>query len=304
MSVEKIDWVVKITNESKLHLEPVEGKWGSFYAGSDKVGFNCIVVPYEEALKKQKFGLFKVLSESILYPSKCIKIEWDAENNDLALLFIDDLLRTENFLKSPISVIHKKKEVWKNIDENAFKKFLNELIGLWGEMAFVQRNPELAKYWNGPSGSDRDFGSDIFDLELKTTRRKSGNEVRISSVDQLNSQKEIFYLLLSGIEFSADDGISLSELYETVKDLNINISVGLKVESLMHKFGKIMCGMKFRIRFSEAYPIDDRFPVITRDLLERAIGRSKVRHLNNLKYEVNLTGLCKISEEELIKVIL
>lgn len=304
MSVDKIDWVEKITTDGNVNLEPVQGKWGLFYAGSDKAGFNCIIIPFKGSVKKQKIGLFEVLPESILYHLDCIKIEWDSDSNDSALLFIDDLLRTEGFLENPISVIHKKRAVWKKIDVNTLKKYLNELTGLWGEMAFVERNPDVAEYWVGPGGTDRDFSSDSFDLEIKTTRKKSGREVGISSIDQMACEKENFYLLYNSVEFSSEEGESLNSLFEAIKDLKIGTPVNISILNQMKKYGKTLSEMKFRLRFSEAYEINEKFPVITSKLIQKVMGKKKTSHLTNLKYSVNLAGLSNITEEELLKVIL
>jgi hypothetical protein len=61
--------------------------------------------------------------------------------------------------------------------------------------------------------------------------------------------------------------------------------------------------MKFRMRYFAAYKINNNFPVITRDLLEKIIGKNKITRLKNFKYTLDLSGMNFITEFELMSAL-
>jgi len=304
MSVEKIDWVEQITQGMHNQLEPIEGQWGKFYAGSEIDNLNCIVVPHSSQISEMTIGFFKITNESELLDIDCIKIEWKVEQQDSALLFIDDLLRTEEFLNAPVKVLMRKRSVWKKINEQKLDKYRMELTGLWGEMAFLKRNPKLDSSWTGPAGTDRDFNSPKYDIEVKTTFTKSKKEIRISSIDQLSSDKDLFFILLHGIGLAPEDGESLKDLYNIIKNYDINPEVIFAVEKQMILFGDSLCSdTKFRSRFAQAYKVDQGFPVLNKKILENILGRRKMSRITDLKYSVNLSGYNHMEEQEFIQYL-
>ena len=95
----------------------------------------------------------------------------------------------------------------------------SELIGFWGEFHVVLnelvKKYEISKcidYWIGPDRKNQDFTMDKLALEVKTSFSGSNQDIRISSVSQLEKLTDkliIIHLLIN--ETSGDENYSLSE---------------------------------------------------------------------------------------------
>jgi hypothetical protein len=187
MSVEKIHWVEQITDHQERNLKPVEGRWGTFFAGSDRKGYNCIVIPEVRASHQQEFGFFELSSEAQLYEGNCVKIEWDQENHEAAKIFLDDLLRTEKLIEDPVKIFRKKADVWKHIDQTALQKYINELTGLWGKWPLLK---ETLKWQN--IGQDHQAQIAILvhlDLTLKSRPQEQKQDVK--SIFQVQASSKV-----------------------------------------------------------------------------------------------------------------
>lgn len=300
--MDAIKWIENITSSNLERLEPVEGDWGEFYAGSLTSGKASIVIPVSSD-KDCEFesGLFQVKVENVNYIGPAFVVTWNyRSDHELALLFIEDLIKTVGFFYNPIEEFRKKQEVWKDFSQDdPHNKLLNQLIGFWGEVKFISKNPETAKYWTGPAGTDLDFTFENSVVEIKTTRKKAKNDVSISNIWQLDDTFEDVFLVFNRVEISSDAGESINDLFKLLDVEDFQEQVLQSARAEINKLGKKLCSIKLSLREINIFPVQDEFPKLTKNNLGKCLGASVVDRINRVNYSVSLSGLRKISEEEL-----
>ncbi len=97
-------------------------------------------------------------------------------------------------------------------------------LGLFGELSVVRRllktglsSSSVMEYWRGPANGLRDFMTETFDLEVKSTTSANHFPVRISSLEQLDDVSGQT-VCLAAFRFSIQDsGASLPALIDTVR---------------------------------------------------------------------------------------
>lgn len=97
---------------------------------------------------------------------------------------------------------------------------IEELVGLFGELQLLNEllvvNPAAAVCWTGPLRQRHDFSSVSVCAEVKSTLRRDGRQVHISSLEQLQPPTDDRPLVLfhTVLERSGAGGRSVSELLE------------------------------------------------------------------------------------------
>lgn len=300
-------WVEQAVIDSiplRFVLEPIDGPWGRFYAGSYSSTHSCVVIPEISIEAKKTIGLLSVSYKKLPEIGKSFVIKWSKTDNELALLFIEDLLTTHGFLKNPLEILNRKEPIWKNFSENdPDNQLFTEVIGLWGELNFITQTPKLLNSWSGPFGSDIDVITNDILIEIKTTLKKTYDSVNISNVWQLDDLKKQLYLMVFRLEINFETGKSLTDLVNESAFDNLKPQIKELVLKKLETYSEKLASFKFIIRETKVYPVNEQFPKITKKSLSTCMDKSLIDRIKKINYTISLLGLQTISLEDLRKKI-
>ncbi|MCX4191015.1 PD-(D/E)XK motif protein [Methylophaga sp. OBS1] len=175
----------------------------------------------------------------------------------------------------------------------------SELVGFWGELYTLKKHisPHLqidkaVSGWVGPLKKKQDFTLGETSIEVKTSQSGDGNEIRISSLEQLQKRTEKLYLLtLRIVNTKEQDDLSLEDLYlEIVQELEFSpVSKRDFLQKAASLYGKATQS-QLKTKFIEVdhaiYEVDDDFP---RLVPENIPGPSIVR----VSYSIDENALGK-----------
>lgn len=296
-----IKWIDQILNDPDHDLEPVQGDWGTLYAGTVDGINSYLVFPEFDINYTLSIGLIEAGRHEIPGLGYVFALKWSTEDSEMALPFIYDLVQSTNLFTDPSQVLENKKLVWRVFDDmDHFRKSFSKIIGLWGEMKFVLDNKLVSKYWKGPLGTDADIISDNVVVEIKTTAKKIFESVTISSLWQLDYNESDIFMTLMRIENYGNEGESLYELQKKINKLHVDNRVLRKIESEMDSFGKVLCNSKFVLRDSRIYPVNDKFPFLTRRRLRSCLPQEASDRITKLSYSISISGLETVSNTHLM----
>lgn len=178
---------------------------------------------------------------------------------------------------------------WQKLFEMARKGVLaaNQIRGLFAELLTVRELLEKSPYdnrtiissWNGPHGSDQDFQLPELNLEVKCIGQDA-NFVRVSSLEQLNSNKKM-YLYVFNIQLSNEaDALSLNALIlaientisNDVKTLQIFRNALLATGFLENEYYD---EPKYKLNNRVIYEVTEEFPRLTRSSVPPAIDKAE-----------------------------
>lgn len=155
-----------------------------------------------------------------------------------------------------------------------------ELIGFWGELfifyEYFAKNcgfQNALKAWIGPENKKQDFTFDDVSFEIKTSIVGDDNNLKISSIEQLQKVTINLYLIAFRINESFEySGLSVTDLVDRCLSL-IGNNEALKSEfqhKISEKYGKanyVELGRKFIDINMVTYEISEDFPRIVPDNL-------------------------------------
>jgi hypothetical protein len=136
--------------------------------------------------------------------------------------------------------IHDLVEEWRSFIQGRSEKMSAALqLGLFGELLFLQeliskKTDELGIIsWTGPEKSKVDFILSVnHAIEIKSSKDPLGNEVSISSLEQLSSDFEFHYLRRYGL-VETKEGQTIKDLYYSIAsklgDFELRDSFRIKV---------------------------------------------------------------------------
>lgn len=154
---------------------------------------------------------------------------------------------------------------------------------------------QAAASWVGANFDKQDFLLENCALEIKSYRTSKGPTVEISSVQQLNSEKESLFLVTYGLT-THESGASIAEISKSISAMLSAESA----EALDLFESKLMnCGyipemlkeplIKFKIDKNRAYAVTQEFPKIDPTALHRQIV--------SVKYSIDLTQCAEFEIE-------
>lgn len=179
-----------------------------------------------------------------------------------------------------------------------------KIVGLWGEMWFLEklilaRTPDIVREWMGPLSESHDFRLEICDVEVKTTRHEERVHV-ISALNQLEPSpgRPLYLLSVQIAESGPAAGRMLPQMVTAVRNLLTNSSDCLdvfnsRVSETDFKEIDSACYNTAYITRSHAMliAVDDDFPRITRNLINRMMVGGHGDRIGEVYYRVNVTGL-------------
>lgn len=153
------------------------------------------------------------------------------QHQDIFSIICEDLIDAISTITSEnqlIKVLLNRFDKWKSIFDRVASPGLSkeEQRGLYGELFFLQKclksNMDFLKVidtWNGPEKGAKDFLSDKWGVEIKTSTGNNPQKIQISSEKQLDSENlESLFLFHINLEEIAS-GITLNGLVENIIEL-------------------------------------------------------------------------------------
>jgi hypothetical protein len=168
----------------------------------------------------------------------------------------------------------------------------SELIGLIGELYALDRhlievlNPKLAiRAWIGPEDAKQDIVADNFAIEVKAHHSGFSNKISISSAEQLDIQRERFFLYK--IDFSPSEklgSVSLNSLKDSINS-KIETSSEALNEFMFHFSDKTekatdqQLVMSYALDNESVFNVNAEFPKILLDDIPPAISKDSVKYV-------------------------
>lgn len=184
-------------------------------------------------------------------------------------------------------------EKWKNLlaNKRTISFSIEQQMGIYSELCCLKniiaksKGYEYAiKSWVGMDKDKQDFSLEDCVIEVKSHRTTKGNFAYISSVTQLYTEKDKFFLVSYGMTIN-EQGKSIDDLLD---DINLEISGELKELLLIKIFetGWIpyhdkLNKEKFVVDSEKIYKVNDKFPKINNEDLDFRI--------TDIKYKIDLS---------------
>lgn len=228
----------------------------------------------------------------------------DNQTADLLLLTCSDVeLRNEfaaicsQFVQTDADGISRNKLIdnpaswwtnWKSLIGNSQSE--HEVYSKIGELIVVEKLLQAGKHpkWSGIESATHDVELDYCSYEVKSTIKRYGYEVEISSIYQMRKEGESLNLVFFRFERSLL-GRTLDELVESIVSLGCSRE---KLEDVLEKAGlEKGCTARsthYKVLEMRVFPVDESFPALT---LDSFVGGQLPPHVMRVKYTVDLSGV-------------
>lgn len=233
---------------------------------------------------------------------KMVALDIDAKRNPLAALtfatfVISQLTESTSMARHVANAVRE----WSNLIEEFDLMSKPKVVGLIGELLFLNhlgkifKPAEALKAWLGPPRGEHDFSLPHFEVEVKTTESERRRHYISSETQLVASPGRPLYLLsiqLTGAG-SARRGFSLSELVDVTRQTFRKHSD--KVDERLQEVGwderfSSFYDVKYQLRSSpELFLVDEKFPAITRELLDANIEKGQL--VSAVSYKIDLTAV-------------
>lgn len=190
---------------------------------------------------------------------------------------------------SVLKVIKARLISWQRLFEIAGKGVLaaHQVRGLFAELHTLKELLEKSPYdnrtvissWNGPHGSDQDFQLPEINIEVKCVGQDAGS-LRISSLDQLSSEKKIYLCVINIQSSNEADALSLNELVLALERL---ISIDVKTLKIFRET-LLATGFlendyydepKYKLNNRGIYEVNEDFPKLTRSSVPPGVDKAE-----------------------------
>lgn len=176
---------------------------------------------------------------------------------------------------------------WKELLGNSARD--KRVYDVIGEMLVYEHLLKCGKnvVWGGPDSRTHDIEGVDESFEVKSTIRKYGYTITISSQYQMESDKPL-YLFYCRLEESRL-GDSINDIKERLLLLGCNdCEIEKKLSCLGLEKGRSIRNKKYKMLEALAYPVDDKFPKIIRESFKDNEYPERVLQIT---YTINLEGL-------------
>ncbi|GAA1899088.1 PD-(D/E)XK motif protein [Williamsia serinedens] len=275
-------WKVQETDSAGLGLSVNDSGFrvraGTILLGLDSAGARHLLIPLApgESCPASERGEALEVSRIKVDGAEYLSIACLDENlRPIFSQFSQDVVESIEQSTSPASAAYRVFLKWKSMFLEAMSRVpLSDgaLAGLIGELLTLEKilnagGHRSIDYWTGPVGSQHDFRTKLFAIEVKASLSRSGRRVQISSIDQLDSDDQVS-LWLNFHRMSRDPaGENLAQHLERV------LNAGADTASLTRKLSNLgLDGTKiniydkdrFKLLESNLYLVDQNFPRIVR----------------------------------------
>ncbi len=216
--------------------------------------------------------------------------------------------------KEAVRLVITQMRKWKDLfsKRKGQKLSAQEQQGLYGELTFLRKllflsidKVAVTNFWVGPDMAPKDYQSDMWAVEVKTTLANSHSGISINGELQLDeSDIAKLYLYNIVIEDSRQNGQSLPELIASIRQqLGETNKAQTLFDSKLMQTGYFELDEDFykechyQIRKEQYYLVKDEFPRVKRD--ELRMGVSEVKYSISL----NFSGENMVTEENVLNTI-
>ena len=183
------------------------------YWGVDSKGQYLFVIDVAESSqpdKKELPDLEGIKTWKTVYNKRCrlVLLLNEVKNWELFCALCEDLMRASQTFeeeRAAIAVVVRRLRRWQEFLKNHHDRILTleEIKGLLGELIFLEGSvaskfgwDDAISFWKGPEGAPQDFAIHTTAVEVKCQSGSSKAVVKISSVDQLDPQLPVGYLVV------------------------------------------------------------------------------------------------------------
>jgi hypothetical protein len=171
----------------------------------------------------------------------------------------------------------------------------SELMCLKDVVAFKTGIKQAVTSWVGPEYDKQDFLLDNAAIEVKSYRTSKGENVQISSIQQLNSEKEPLFLISYALNFS-ENGLSIQDISQSIRNSLLLVSTEIMdvFENKLIEYGYIPELIneplqKFIVDKQKVYHVVGSFPRIT--------AREIKAPITSVAYSIDLSQCSEFEEE-------
>jgi len=235
----------------------------------------------------------------------------EAANWELFKALCVDLIHASETAKSDseaVCVIVRRLVLWHEFLKRERVHLLSPeaVKGLIGELRFLESKiaPQFGwdlsvSFWKGPTGAPQDFAVYDTAIEVKCQSGVSRPYFQISSLEQMDAQLPLFYLVvhtLATAEPDNVDGFTLNALVDRIRTaLNAAGDASRELfESLLFQAGYIHLDAydetRFRCVATRVFEVTDKFPRLTPSIVPEGISK--------VSYQISLEA-CTPFEKEL-----
>lgn len=294
----------------------VSGPRGDIHHAVDPTGKRILMIPVTEdefdAFEDDSAGTAVILRKERyssghgdLNPYLVFRCESEALINTFAS-FVDDVLdEFENAASdksaSGIAIVVLKK--WRRLFATRGPSILRDkpLVGLAAELRVLEsvveaRGAGALDSWIGPDGADHDFVLENCSIEVKATLKKTGLEVEINGVGQLEPTAEgPLYLAASRATFTPNGSATLPGLVDALLERGVDgAELTRKLEAVGYHHSRADEYAKRRVEFVEErfFKVVENFPRIDRSTLAEISQADRIRRVS---YLLDLTDHSAVS---------
>jgi hypothetical protein len=236
--------------------------------------------------------------------SKLLIILNDSRNWEIFFTLCCDLIRSTKQLKNKenaTSVILRRLKKWQDLlkRERIRLMSIEEIKGLIGELLFLSGPvaksfgwDKAISFWKGPEEAPQDFAIHHDSVEVKCKAGDTKQSIRISSLDQLNTQLPNGYLVVYTLATTSETDqkkLTLCSLVNSIREclLDSDDNTRERFEDLIFLSGYTDNEKYLEYVFSEigfrSYHITERFPRILTEAVPQGI--------TELAYSIQLSAL-------------
>lgn len=187
----------------------------------------------------------------------------------------------------------------------AEEKLLNEdtLVGLWGELWVLKRlisgfSESVVQCWKGSEGAVHDFRRGLIELEVKTTRNEDRKHI-ISKLSQLDSSPDCdLYICSIQVIEGIENGRSVPEsVHEIEAILSEHPATNEEFRRKLKQLGystedESFYSKKYYLRSPPLLvPVTKALPKLNRALIESAFGTELASRIEQVSYQLDVSGL-------------
>lgn len=222
--------------------------------------------------------------------------------------FCDDLIYNLKGIKEVneiSSTLIKRINNWKNLFIKKRKKEmpLEVQMGLFSELStlknIILKNRGSIEYWRGPEKDTQDFLCNNCSIEVKSTLTSQKKNIIISSINQLESEKNNLFLNFYSLS-KVENGKNIKVLTEEIMEL-LSTDDKTKFMTKLFKLDYDLTEenyMKFLVDNIEFYNAKDKnFPKLNSDLIK--LGIIEIKY----KIDLNLCTQFKMNLEQILEEI-
>lgn len=224
------------------------------------------------------------LSDGKWYLALLIKETMAVE--EFSLICVDfvegNVSRRSEILDNPLQWWNKWRELLGN------KKYEEKVYYLLGELMtyYYYKGKDDSVTWSGDEYGTHDIEANDYSVEVKSTSKKYGTDITVSSQYQFVSNNKPLYLMHYRFEKSKE-GISVNQMinkFDCVKSQLIRD----KLENLGYMLSNHIFDIRYKVLEIKLFDVNDEFPVL--DINKYTDENLKMR-LKSLQYQVNLDGI-------------